>query len=125
VGRESSSIATVTDTLQELLTQAKAENLIPNAAASIAQIDSTAQSFEDLTVQLQAELSKVDPVLRNLQAATAHANNIVAALDNPKHCRVCDKRRRMRQSSPPNWMPWEVTSRFLRPIQLLWRVCAM
>ena len=84
VGRESSSIATVTDTLQELLTQAKAENLIPNAAASIAQIDSTAQSFEDLTVQLQAELSKVDPVLRNLQAATAHANNIVAALDNPE-----------------------------------------
>ena len=84
VGRESSSIATVTDTLQELLTQAKAENLIPNAAASIAQIDSTAQSFEELTVQLQAELSKVDPVLRNLQAATAHANNIVAALDNPE-----------------------------------------
>ena len=84
VGRESSSIATVTDTLQELLTQAKAENLIPNAAASIAQIDSTAQSFEDLTVQLQAELSKVDPVLRNLQAATAHANNIVASLDNPE-----------------------------------------
>ena len=84
VGRQSSSIATVTDTLQELLTQAKAENLIPNAAASIAQIDSTAQSFEELTVQLQAELSKVDPVLRNLQAATAHANNIVAALDNPE-----------------------------------------
>jgi phospholipid/cholesterol/gamma-HCH transport system substrate-binding protein len=84
VGRESSSIATVTDTLQELLTQAKAENLIPNAAASIAQIDSTAQSFEELTVQLQAELSKVDPVLRNLQAATAHANNIVASLDNPE-----------------------------------------
>ena len=84
VGRETSSLATVTDTLQELLTQAKAENLIPNAAASIEQIDATAKSFEDLTVQLQAELSKVDPVLRNLQAATAHANNIVASLDNPE-----------------------------------------
>ena len=84
VGRETSSLATVTDTLQELLTQAKAENLIPNAAASIEQINATAKSFEDLTVQLQAELSKVDPVLRNLQAATAHANNIVASLDNPE-----------------------------------------
>ena len=84
VGRETSSLATVTDTLQELLTQAKAENLIPNVAASIEQIDATAKSFEDLTVQLQAELSKVDPVLRNLQAATAHANNIVASLDNPE-----------------------------------------
>jgi phospholipid/cholesterol/gamma-HCH transport system substrate-binding protein len=84
MGQEASSITTVTDTLQELLTQAKAEKLIPNAAASIEQIDATAKSFEALTVQLQAELLKVDPVLRNLQAATAHANNIVASLDNPE-----------------------------------------
>ena len=82
VGREAPSIATLTNTFQELLTQAKTEKLIPNAAASIEQIDATAKSFEALTVQLQAELSKVDPVLRNLQAATAHANNIVASLDN-------------------------------------------
>ena len=84
MGREAPSIATVTDTFQELLTQAQVEKLIPNTAASIEQIDATAKSFEALTVQLKAELSKVDPVLRNLQAATAHANNIVAALDNPK-----------------------------------------
>ena len=82
VGREAPSIATLTNTFQELLTQAKTEKLIPNAAASIEQIDATAKSFEALTVQLQDELSKVDPVLRNLQAATAHANNIVASLDN-------------------------------------------
>ena len=84
MGQEASSITTVTDTLQELLTQAKAEKLIPSAAASMEQIDATAKSFEALTVQLQAELLKVDPVLRNLQAATAHANNIVASLDNPE-----------------------------------------
>ena len=84
MGREAPSIATVTDTFQELLTQAQVEKLIPNTAASIEQIDATAKSFEALTVQLKAELSKVDPVLRNLQAATAHANNIVAALDNPE-----------------------------------------
>ena len=84
LGREAPSIATVTDAFQELLMQAKVEKLIPNAAASIEQINATAKSFEDLTVQLQAELVKVDPVLRNLQAATAHANNIVASLDNPE-----------------------------------------
>ena len=84
MGQEASSITTVTDTLQELLTEAKAEKLIPNAAASMEQINATAKSFEALTVQLQAELLKVDPVLRNLQAATAHANNIVASLDNPE-----------------------------------------
>ena len=84
MGREAPSIATVTDTFQELLTQAQVEKLIPNTAASIEQIDATAKSFEALTVQLKAELSKVDPVLRNLQAATAHADNIGAALDNPE-----------------------------------------
>ncbi len=84
MGREAPSIATVTDTFQELLTQAQVEKLIPKTAASIEQIDATAKSFEALTVQLKAELSKVDPVLHNLQAATAHANNIVAALDNPE-----------------------------------------
>ena len=84
MGREAPSTATVTDTFQEWLTQAQVEKLIPNTAASIEQIDATAKSFEALTVQLKAELSKVDPVLRNLQAATAHANNIVAALDNPE-----------------------------------------
>ena len=82
VGGEAPSIATLVNTFQELLTQAKTEKLIPNVADSIKQIDATAKSFEALTVQLQAELSKVDPVLRNLQAATAHANNIVASLDN-------------------------------------------
>jgi phospholipid/cholesterol/gamma-HCH transport system substrate-binding protein len=84
MGQEASSIATVTDILQELLTQAKTEKLIPNAAASMEQIHATAKSFEALTVRLQAELSKVDPVLRNLQAATAHANNIAASLDSPE-----------------------------------------
>ena len=84
MGQEASSITTVTDTLQELLTEANAEKLIPNAAASMEQMNATAKSFEALMVQLRAELLKVDPVLRNLQAATAHANNIVASLDNPE-----------------------------------------
>ncbi|BEV35567.1 MlaD family protein [Synechococcus sp. M16CYN] len=83
-GRETPSIATVTDTLQELLLQVKAEELIPNAVASLEQIDAMAKSFETLTLQLQAEAVKIDPVLRNLQLATAYASNIAASLDNPE-----------------------------------------
>ena len=37
-----------------------------------------------LTVQLQDELAKALPVIRNLELATAHLNNIVASLDNPQ-----------------------------------------
>ena len=74
----------MTETLQELLAQAQQERVIPHAAESLEQIDATAQEFEVLTVQLQDELAKAAPVIRNLEAATAHLNNIVASLDNPQ-----------------------------------------
>ena len=83
-GREAASLSTVTETLQELLAQAQQERVIPHAAESLEQIDATAQEFETLTVQLQDELAKAAPVIRNLELATAHLNNIVASLDNPQ-----------------------------------------
>ncbi|WP_115081518.1 MlaD family protein [Synechococcus sp. N32] len=83
-GREAASLSTVTETLQELLAQAQQERVIPHAAESLEQIDATAQEFEALTVQLQDELAKAVPVIRNLELATAHLNNIVASLDNPQ-----------------------------------------
>ena len=83
-GREAASLSTVTETLQELLAQAQQERVIPHAAESLEQIDATAQEFEALTVQLQDELAKAAPVIRNLELATAHLNNIVASLDNPQ-----------------------------------------
>ena len=70
--------------MQELLAQVQEERVIPNVAASLEQIDSTAKEFELLSVQLQEELAKAVPVIRNLEAATAHANNIIASLDNPR-----------------------------------------
>ena len=83
-GREEASLSTVTETLQELLAQAQQERVIPHAAESLEQIDATAQEFEALTVQLQDELVKAAPVIRNLELAMAHLNNIVASLDNPQ-----------------------------------------
>ena len=83
-GREAASLSTVTETLQELLAQAQKERVIPHAAESLEQIDATAQEFEALTVQLQDELAKAAPVIRNLELATAHLKNIVASLDNPQ-----------------------------------------
>ena len=83
-GREAASLSTVTETLQELLAQAQQERVIPHAAESLEQIDATAQEFEALMVQLQDELAKAAPVIRNLELATAHLNNIVASLDNPQ-----------------------------------------
>ena len=83
-GREEASLSTVTEALQELLAQAQQERVIPHAAESLEQIDATAKQFELLTVQLQDELAKAAPAIRNLEAATAHVNNIFASLDNPQ-----------------------------------------
>ena len=84
VGREAPSLSTVTATMQELLAQVQDERVIPNVAASLEQIEATTKEFQALTVQLQAELAKAGPVIRNLEAATAHANNIASSLDNPQ-----------------------------------------
>jgi len=84
LGQEVPSLSTVTAAMQELLAQVQDERVIPNVAASLEQIEATTKSFELLTVQLQDELAKAAPVIRNLELATAHINNIVASLDNPQ-----------------------------------------
>ena len=84
VGREAPSLSTVTATMQELLAQVQDERVIPNVAASLEQIEASTREFEALTVQLQDELAKAAPVIRNLEAATAHVNNIASSLDNPQ-----------------------------------------
>ena len=84
VGQEVPSLSTVTATMQELLAQVQDEQVIPNVAASLEQIEVTTKEFEALTVQMQDELAKAAPVIRNLETATAHLNNIVASLDNPQ-----------------------------------------
>ena len=83
-GSEVTSFSTVTETLHKLLAQAQQERLIPLAVESFEQIDATAKEFAALTVQLQDELAKAAPVIRNLEVATAHLNNIAASLDNPQ-----------------------------------------
>ena len=70
--------------MQELLAQVQDERVIPNMAASLEQIEASTKEFEALTVQLQDELAKAAPVIRNLEVATAHLNNIAASLDDPQ-----------------------------------------
>ncbi len=84
VGQEVPSLSTVTATMQELLAQVQEERVIPNMAASLELINTTTKKFEALTLQLQEDLTKAAPVIRNLETATAHMNNIVASLDNPQ-----------------------------------------
>ena len=90
-GQEAPSLATVTESVQQLLSQAMDAKLVPNLASSTQQFQLTAQEIEALVKQLQLEIARAQPMIENLNAATAnaleasaHVNNIVAALDNPK-----------------------------------------
>ena len=83
-GQEVPSLSSVTATIHQLLTQVQDGRMVTNMTESLERINSTTKKFEALTLQLQEELTKAAPVIRNLESATAHVNNIVASLDNPQ-----------------------------------------
>ena len=97
-GKTAPTMASVTSTLQALLDQANTEKLIPKVVSTTESFEVTAKeanrfmaSGQVLVSDLTAAVRKADPTLTNLNKATAdaakataHLNNIVAALDNPK-----------------------------------------
>ena len=89
-GEEAPSLSSVTETLQQLLTEAQEARIVPNLAESTKQFELTAREIDTVVKQLQQEIARAQPMVTNLNAATAsaaeasaHVNNIVAALDNP------------------------------------------
>ena len=89
-GSESASLASITNSFQELLNQAKTENLVPKLVGSTEQFDETLRDIELLATQLREDLAKAAPTIANLNEATAqaasasrHINSIVSAFDTP------------------------------------------
>ncbi len=104
-GIAAASLDTVTETVQGLLDQAEKEQLVQQMVAATAAFSKTARETELLTksgqvflrdaqvlvTQLNRSAGKVDPILSNLNLASAdaaraskHVGNLAAALDNPK-----------------------------------------
>ena len=89
-GSESASLASITNSFQELLNQAKTEQLVPKLVGSTEQFDETLRDIELLATQLREDLAKAAPTISNLNEATAqaasasrHINSIVSAFDTP------------------------------------------
>jgi phospholipid/cholesterol/gamma-HCH transport system substrate-binding protein len=104
-GVAAASLDTVTESVQGLLNEAKKEELVPQMVAATVAFSKTAKETELLTksgqvflrdaqvlvTQLNRSVGMVDPILSNLNLASAdaaratkHVNNLAAALDNPK-----------------------------------------
>ncbi len=89
-GEEAPTLSSITETLQQLLTEAQNARIVPNLAQSTKQFELTAKEIEAVVKQLKLEIARAQPMVTNLNTATAnaaaasaHVNNIVASLDNP------------------------------------------
>lgn len=90
-GIPGASLQSVTALMQKLLEQGDREQLVAkfaNLAVSFDQTSKQATAFmkdgQDLVKELEGAVRKAQPTIDNLNATTAHARNLVAALDNPK-----------------------------------------
>jgi phospholipid/cholesterol/gamma-HCH transport system substrate-binding protein len=90
-GATSASIDTVMTTMQSLLDQADREKLVPEMVKAVASFEKAAKEasvfIKDgqlLVRNIDGSVKRVDPIIANLDATSAHVRHVVAALDNPK-----------------------------------------
>ena len=83
-GEPSVSISTVTETLERLLQQAEKQKLVDHLVDSTTQFERTAEDASKLIIEIEDELVRLGPVVDNLNSATGHIDDFLAALDNPK-----------------------------------------
>jgi phospholipid/cholesterol/gamma-HCH transport system substrate-binding protein len=104
-GAAAPTLESVTETVQRLLNQAEREKVVPQMAAATRAFEKTAGETEKLSRdgqvfvkdaqqlvrELNASVRKADPILANLNrasaeaaAATRHARAVAARIDNPK-----------------------------------------
>ena len=83
-GESLASISTMTETLERILRQSEKEKVVSNFAQSTKQFDLTQQNLDELIIQVKDELMRAKPIVSNLNEATAHINNILKTIDNPK-----------------------------------------
>ena len=90
LGEEAPTLSSITETLQQFLTDAQNARIVQKMAQSIKQFELTAKEIETVVKQLKLEIARAQPMVTNLNNATAnaaaasvHVNNIVASLDNP------------------------------------------
>ncbi len=78
------SISSLTSALEEILKKAGKEDIVASFVESTKQFDLTQKRLDELILQVQVEIERAEPIITELNKATAHLSNILAAIDNPK-----------------------------------------
>jgi phospholipid/cholesterol/gamma-HCH transport system substrate-binding protein len=97
-GVTAASLSSVTELMQRLLAQVDQQQIVPELARTTRSFDATSKEATQflrraqvLVTDLKRAVGKADPILANLNTATAeaaaasrHVRNVAATLDNPK-----------------------------------------
>jgi len=83
-GEPLTSISNLTAELEKILLKATKEDVVTNLSESTKQFDRTQRELEVLVLDIKSELNRAGPIISELNIATKHLKNILAAIDNPK-----------------------------------------
>jgi phospholipid/cholesterol/gamma-HCH transport system substrate-binding protein len=83
-GEPTPSLTTVMGLMERILTQADQDKLISKGATTFTALTNLAEQADVLVAELQSAVKNAGPVIDNLDSATAHASNVLGALDNPR-----------------------------------------
>ncbi len=90
-GQPTASLDSVMATMQNLLDEAVRLGLVSDIASTVKNFDKAAEEASiflkdgrGLVRNIDGSVRKIDPMLDNLNATSAHVRNLTAALDNPK-----------------------------------------
>lgn len=90
-GEATASIETVLGSMQRILDDAERQGLVSDLATTLKSFDKAAKEasvfLKDgqlLVRNIDGSVRRVDPILVNLNASSAHIRHLVAAFDNPK-----------------------------------------
>ncbi len=83
-GEALSSISNLASEIGRIVKKAEEEDIVTNLVDSTKQFDKTQKELEELILQAKQELIRAQPTINELNSASEHLNNILAAIDNPK-----------------------------------------
>tara|TARA_Y100001968_G_scaffold105512_2_gene95428 strand:- start:3571 stop:4416 length:846 start_codon:yes stop_codon:yes gene_type:complete len=83
-GEKLSSISSLTEELQQIVSRAGQEDFIGDLVISMKQFEKTQANLDELILLSKTELIRAKPIITELTKAASHLNNILASIDNPK-----------------------------------------
>ena len=81
-GESLTSITTLTTELEQIVREARSQDVINIIIDSARQFDKSQKELEELILEAREEFNRSQPIITEIIEASSHLNNILAAIDN-------------------------------------------